>query len=118
MDYGIEQSKILKPKIIIPFGSNLFHSDNPNSLMNKAVATPIDFVNYAKKKDKVMSKNYKTFLSDSYCIKKNGKIFSHYENISVNKFNTALKMFINKNIKAKKSKKKLLPIAIKNKHLL
>ena len=50
MDYGIMQSKILKPKIIIPFGSNLFHSDNPNSYMNKAVATPVDFVNYAKKK--------------------------------------------------------------------
>ena len=28
MDYGIQQSKILKPHIVIPFGSNLFHIDN------------------------------------------------------------------------------------------
>ena len=49
MNYGIQQAKILKPKVIIPFGSNLFHLDDPKSAMNKGVATPIDFVNYAKK---------------------------------------------------------------------
>ena len=117
MDYGIAQSKILKPKVIIPFGSNLFHSDDPNSLMNKAVATPIDFVNYAKKKDKLMSKNYKTILSDSYCIKINGKIFSYYENISVNKFNNELKKFIYKKIKINNDSKKIEPIDVKKKHL-
>ena len=30
MDYGIQQSKILKSKIVIPFGSNLFHLDEIN----------------------------------------------------------------------------------------
>ena len=87
MNYGITQSKILKPKIIIPFGSNLFHSDNPNSSMNKAVATPVDFVNYAKKKHSTFSKNYKTMLSGSFCIKKSNKIFTDYENVSSKKFN-------------------------------
>ena len=67
MDYGIKQSKILEPKIVIPFGSNLFHIDNPKSEMNKAVATPVDFVNYAQKKHPNFSKNYKTMLSGSYC---------------------------------------------------
>ena len=37
------------PDLIIPFGSNLFHLDNPKCPMNKGVATPVDFVNYAKK---------------------------------------------------------------------
>ena len=53
MNYGIKQSKILKPKIVIPFGSNLFHIDNPKCDMNKAVATPVDFVKYAQKKIKI-----------------------------------------------------------------
>ena len=116
MDYGIMQTKILKPKIVIPFGSNLFHSDNPNSNMNKAVATPVDFVNYAQKKHKKCSKNYKTMLSGSFCLKINNKIVPYYENISANKFNNELKKFINRIKKARKSffNKKL---NIKSKHL-
>ena len=116
MDYGITQSKILKPNIVIPFGSNLFHSDNPNSLINKSVATPVDFVRYAKKKHPNMSKNYKSMLSNSYCLKKNGKILSYYENISVKKFNFEMRKFIKK---IKNNKKKLItkPINITNKHL-
>ena len=55
MNYGIEQAKILKPEIIIPFGSNLFHLDDPKCAMNKGVATPVDFVNHAIKNK--MAKN-------------------------------------------------------------
>jgi len=95
MDYGIRQTKILKPKIIIPFGSNLFQADNPDSLMNKGVATPVDFVEYAKKKHKKFSTNYKTMLSDSFCLKENGKISTFFENIKAKKFNFELKKFIN-----------------------
>tara|TARA_B100000959_G_C14876413_1_gene580623 strand:- start:547 stop:1206 length:660 start_codon:yes stop_codon:yes gene_type:complete len=101
MDYGIRQAKILKPKIIIPFGSNLFQADNPNSLMNKGVATPIDFVEYAKKKHKKFSNNYKTMLSDSFCLKENNQIKIFYENIKANKFNLELKKFINYDRKSK-----------------
>ena len=90
MSYGIEQSKILNPKIIIPFGSNLFHIDNPTSAMNKGVATPVDFVEYAKKNNKTLSKNYKTMLSGSFCLKKADLIKTSYENISQKKFNNAL----------------------------
>ena len=96
MNYGIMQSKILKPKIVIPFGSNLFHSDNPNSLINKAVATPIDFVKYAKNNHIKMKKNYKSMLSNSYCLKKKSKIYLHYEDISTKKFNFEMKKFIKK----------------------
>ena len=107
MDYGIQQTKILKPNVVIPFGSNLFHIDNPNSLMNKAVATPIDFVNYAKKKHSTMSKNYKTILSSSYCFKLNNKLTLFNENISASHFNLKLKKFI---YKQKKNKKKIIKI--------
>ena len=96
MDYGIQQSKILKPKIIIPFGSNLFHIDNPKCEMNKGVATPSDFVNYAKKNDKSFYKNYKTMLSGSFLFKKNNKIILSYENVSQKKFNLELIKFTNK----------------------
>ena len=117
MDYGITQAKILKPKIVIPFGSNLFHIDNPNSLMNKAVATPVDFVNYAKKKHFSMSRNYKTMLSESYCFKFNNKLSIYSENVSASVFNTELKKFIFKKKVYKKISKKTKPIKLTNKHL-
>ena len=109
MDYGIKQSKILKPNIIIPFGSNLFHIDDPKCEMNKGVATPVDFVNYAKIKHKMQSNCYKTMLSGSFCLKKNHKIHLYYEKISRKKFNNELIKFTNKkkklSIKIKKVKK-------------
>jgi len=117
MDYGIMQSKILKPKIIIPFGSNLFHSDNPNSYMNRAVATPVDFVNYAKKKHSNCYKNYKTMLSGSYCFKVNGKIISYYENVGAKKFNFELKKFINNIKRYKKKQRTIHELTIKKKYL-
>ena len=90
MNYGIKQSKILKPKIVIPFGSNLFHIDNPKCDMNKAVATPIDFVKYAQKKDKNSKSIYKTILSGDYCLKINNEIICNYNNISKKEFNNKL----------------------------
>ena len=93
MNYGIQQSKILNPKVIIPFGSNLFHLDDPKSPMNKAVATPVDFVNYAKKNHKKIKNNYKTMLSGSFCLKNNKEIHCYYENITSKKFNKELELF-------------------------
>ena len=112
MDYGINQSRILKPKIIIPFGSNLFHLDNPKCEMNKGVATPSDFVNYAKKKDKSFCKNYKTMLSGSFLLKKDNKIELSYEEISQKEFNNELIKFTNKKKKLTKKNKKLKIINI------
>ena len=112
MDYGIKQSKILKPKIIIPFGSNLFHLDDPKCEMNKGVATPVDFVNYARIKHKSKADNYKTMLSGSFCLKENNVISLFYENVSRKKFNDQLIKFTNKkkrlSKKIKHSKKILI----------
>ena len=107
MDYGIKQSKILKPEVIIPFGSNLFHLDDPNCEMNKGVATPVDFVNYAKIKHKSKFRNYKTMLSGSFCLKKNNKINLFYENISSKMFNNELVKFT---YKKKKLSKKIVNV--------
>ena len=112
MNYGIQQSRILKPKIIIPFGSNLFHLDNPKCEMNRGVATPSDFVNYAKKKDKSFYKNYKTMLSGSFLLKKDNKIKLSYEEISKKKFKKKLKKFTNKKKKLAKKNKKIKIINI------
>ena len=112
MNYGIQQSRILRPKIIIPFGSNLFHLDNPKCEMNRGVATPSDFVNYAKKKDKSFYKNYKTMLSGSFLLKKDNKIKLSYEEISQKKFNNELIKFTNKKKKLAKKNKKIKIINI------
>ena len=105
MDFGIKQTKILKPKIVIPFGSNLFHLDDPNCDMNKGVATPVDFVNYAKIKHRDKSNTYKTMLSGSFCLKKDNKIILYYENISRKKFdNELIKFTIQKKKQSKKNK--------------
>ena len=118
MNYGIQQAKILKPNVIIPFGSNLFHLDNPKCSMNRGVATPVDFVNFAKKFHKSFKKNYKTMLSGSYCLKKNAKINCYYEKISASKFNSHLEKFTYKKIKIINHKKIIKKIRINNNHLL
>ena len=112
MDYGIKQTKILKPKIVIPFGSNLFHLDDPNCYMNKGVATPVDFVHYAKINHTAKSNTYKTMLSGSFCLKKNNKIFLYYENISRKKFNNELIKFTNKKKELSKKNKNVRKIII------
>ena len=117
MNYGIQQAKILKPDVIIPFGSNLFHLDNPKCSMNKGVATPVDFVNYAKKFHKTSQKNYKTMLSGSYCLKKSNKIICYFENITSSKFNTHLEKFTYKKIKLINHKKIKKKVTINKNHL-
>ena len=117
MNYGIQQAKILKPEIIIPFGSNLFHLDDPKCAMNKGVATPVDFVNHAKKFHKTLKNNYKTMLSGSYCLKDNKKLFFYFENISAKKFNFELEKFTLKKIKLINYKKIQKKIKIEKKHL-
>ena len=117
MNYGINQAKILKPKLIIPFGSNLFHLDNPKCAMNKGVATPIDFVNYAKKNHKSFKNNYKTMLSGSFCLKEKEKINCFFEKISSKKFNDQLEDFTYKKIKILNHKKINQKIKINDYHL-
>ena len=117
MNYGIQQAKILKPEIIIPFGSNLFHLDNPKCAMNKGVATPVDFVNHAKKFHKTSKNNYKTMLSGSYCLKDNKRLVCYFENISARKFNSELEKFTFKKIKLINHKKIQKKIRIEKKHL-
>ena len=117
MDHGIQQSRILKPNIVIPFGSNLFHIDNPKSDMNKAVATPVDFVNYAKRKHKTLAKNYKTMLSGSYCLKISNKLKINFENINKLLFNKELVKFTNKKKKLQNKKKNLKNTNIDQKKL-
>ena len=113
MDYGIKQAKILKPDLIIPFGSNLFHLDNPKCPMNKGVSTPVDFVNYAKKFHHSLRNNYKTMLSGAYCLKEDKNLSCHFEKISSKKFNKSLENFTLKKIKLIDHKKIIRKIKIK-----
>ncbi len=117
MNYGIQQAKILKPEIVIPFGSNLFHLDDPKCAMNKGVATPVDFVNYAKKFHKSFKNNYKTMLSGSYCLKDGNNMDCYYEKISSNKFNKKLENFTFKKIKLINHKKIKKKVNIQKNHL-
>ena len=117
MNYGIKQAKILKPDLIIPFGSNLFHLDNPKCPMNKGVSTPVDFVNYAKKFHNSLRNNYKTMLSGAYCLKEDKNLSCYFEKISSKRFNKSLENFTFKKIKLINHKKIVRKIKIKNLHL-
>ena len=117
MNYGIKQAKILKPDIVIPFGSNLFHLDNPKCAMNKGVATPVDFVKYASKYHKSFKSNYKTMLSGSFCLKNKKKIDCFFEKITTKRFNKELESFTFKKIKQIKHKKIKKKIKLNKRHL-
>lgn len=49
MDYGIDFIKEIKPKIFVPFGSNLVHFSSAFSEINSAVKCPLEFYEYAEK---------------------------------------------------------------------
>ena len=84
--------------------------------MNKGVATPVDFVNYAKIKHKHQSDKYKTMLSGSFCLKKNDKISLYYEKISQKRFDKELVKFTNKKKQLSKKVKTIKKVPItKNK---
>jgi L-ascorbate metabolism protein UlaG (beta-lactamase superfamily) len=44
---GVEQAEILDAEVVIPFGANLVYYDDAESVMNRAVLSPLDFVAYA-----------------------------------------------------------------------
>ena len=92
---GLTQSKILKPKMFIPFGANLVYADDYNSTMNKAVVSPIDFVDFAQKKDPKNKEIYLKMFSGGYILKNKGKLIATYEKISKSKYNLELKKFLN-----------------------
>ncbi len=50
LDIGLEQAEILDATIVMPFGANLVYYDDVNSVMNRAVLSPLDFVAYAHSK--------------------------------------------------------------------
>lgn len=96
INLGLTQSKILNPKLFIPFGANLVYADDFNSTMNKAVVSPIDFVNYAKKKDPKNKDKYLKMFSGGYILKKNNKLIAKYEKVSKKSFDQSLKKFLQK----------------------
>jgi L-ascorbate metabolism protein UlaG (beta-lactamase superfamily) len=48
LEKGVEQAEILDARVVIPFGSNLVYYDDADSVMNRAVLSPLDFVAYAQ----------------------------------------------------------------------
>lgn len=94
LELGLTQCKILKPSLVIPFGANLVYADDFDSEMNKAVVSPIDFVNFAQKRDPKNKEKYLKIFSGGYILKKNKKLDAFYEKVSKSKFNYLLKKFL------------------------
>jgi hypothetical protein len=93
LNLGVQTAKILDPKLVIPFGANLVYADNYDSAMNRAVVSPIDFVEYAKKIDS-KKKRYLKIFSGGYIISDNGLLKPRYETVSKKKFKAELKKFL------------------------
>jgi L-ascorbate metabolism protein UlaG (beta-lactamase superfamily) len=63
LDKGIEQAEILDAEVVIPFGANLVYWDDAFSVMNRAVASPLDFVAYAKAKPAQHPERYRPMFA-------------------------------------------------------
>jgi L-ascorbate metabolism protein UlaG (beta-lactamase superfamily) len=68
MDDCLNSIRILRPKLMIPFGANLLLDDgNAYSDINLAVKTPIDFCEYATKTAPDVADVIKPMLAGDYC---------------------------------------------------
>jgi len=75
MNWGINATKILNPKIMIPFGANLLLDDgNGYSTMNLAVKTPFEFYDYAIQECPELISIIKPMLAGDYCISNDEKL--------------------------------------------
>lgn len=107
LELGYTQCKILNPKMVIPFGANLVYADDYDSEMNRAVVSPIDFVNYAQKRDPNNKSKYLKIFSGGYILKNKNKLESFYEKVTKSKFNKLLKNFLNNSISNADFRKKV-----------
>jgi L-ascorbate metabolism protein UlaG (beta-lactamase superfamily) len=69
LDKGIEQAEILDAEVVIPFGANLVYFDDANSVMNRAVLSPLDFVAYAQGKPARNSDRYRPMFAGDIVMK-------------------------------------------------
>jgi hypothetical protein len=69
LDKGIEQAEILDAQLVIPFGSNLVYYDDANSVMNRAVLSPLDFVAYAQGKPVRNPERYRPMFAGDIAMK-------------------------------------------------
>ena len=68
MDDCLNSIRILKPKLMIPFGANLLLDDgDAYSDINLAVKTPIEFVEYAAQMAPDLAESVKPMLAGDYC---------------------------------------------------
>jgi L-ascorbate metabolism protein UlaG (beta-lactamase superfamily) len=58
LEKGVEQAEILDAQVVIPFGSNLVYYDDADSVMNRAVLSPLDFVAYARSRPATHPERY------------------------------------------------------------
>lgn len=74
LDLGIQQAQSLGAGLIIPFGANLVYHDDANSVMNKSVLSPIDFVEYTYSKlSRDEANRYKPMFAGDMILKSPGK---------------------------------------------
>ncbi len=72
LDKGIEQAEILDADVVVPFGANLVYWDDANSVMNRAVLSPLDFVAYAQAKPARHPDRYRPMFAGDTVIKRPG----------------------------------------------
>ena len=73
LDLGIEQAHALGAELVIPFGANLVYHDDVDSVMNRSVLSPIEFVEYARRNDSRNADRYKAMFAGDFVLKPKGQ---------------------------------------------
>lgn len=73
LDLCIEQAEILDAEVVIPFGANLVYYDDAESVMNRAVLTPLDLAAYAKAKPAQKPERYQPMFAGDVVMKPAGQ---------------------------------------------
>ncbi len=63
MRIGLSMAKIFEASLIIPRAGNLVFFDNTNSILNREIASPFDFVDYARSNNTLIGEKTLPLLS-------------------------------------------------------
>jgi hypothetical protein len=94
LDLGLEHAAILGAPVVVPCGGNLVYYDDVDSVMNEAVYTPYDFVDYARARRPEIAPRILPLIAGDYVLKHGTVNEPHWSPLTTENYQQRLDLFL------------------------
>jgi L-ascorbate metabolism protein UlaG (beta-lactamase superfamily) len=94
MRIGLSMAEIFEASLVIPSAGNLVFYESVNSILNREIATPFDFLDYAHKINSSVGEKTLPLFSGDYALKHNMKSFIYTKNKTRDDFFIEMDIFL------------------------